>query len=68
MTTTPTKCEEVGVYETARRLSIMPDHAYDLIQAERLRARKVAGRWKVDVASINERLAALENRAASNSK
>jgi len=44
--------KEVGVAEAARILGVRPERARQLIADGRLEARRVAGRWAVDVASL----------------
>jgi excisionase family DNA binding protein len=48
--------KEISILEAARRLNVMPDHTYALVWANRLKARKVNRRWRVDAESVAARL------------
>jgi excisionase family DNA binding protein len=47
---------ELSVVESARKLGVGLDRAYDLIWAGKLAARKVEGRWAVSREAVEERL------------
>jgi excisionase family DNA binding protein len=51
--------EEISIRESANRLRVLLPHAYNLVWAGVLRARKVGKVWKVDAQSVSERLARL---------
>jgi excisionase family DNA binding protein len=46
----------LSVPATARKLGCTLRYVYDLVYAGRLKAKKVAGRWKIPVAEVETRL------------
>jgi excisionase family DNA binding protein len=48
--------EEISVAETARRLRVQLPYTYSLLWSGHLKARKVNRQWRVDAASVAERL------------
>ena len=51
---------EITVRETAQRLGCTLHHAYALVYANRLPARKVAGKWLIQADAVEARI---KNRA-----
>ena len=47
---------EITVREVAQRLGCTLHHAYALVYANRLPARKVAGRWLIPITAVDARI------------
>ncbi len=59
---------EVTPKEAAQRLGVGLSHAYQLIWAGRLRARRDDGRWLIPISAIEERLARTRTGQAQNTR
>ena len=57
--------EGLSVNETAQRLGVGVGFAYLLVRSAQVKAIRIDGRWRVDPASIEERLKRLSARRAS---
>lgn len=57
-----TQKEFFSVPQAARRLGCTLGYVYDLLYAGRLKAKKVAGRWRIPVAEVEARLKSMEQR------
>jgi len=55
--------DTVSVIEASRLLSYDPIYTYRLVQAGRIKAEKRDGKWLVDRASVEERIARRRNAA-----
>lgn len=56
------KKEFFSVPEAARKLGCTLGYVYDLVYAGRLKAEKIAGRWRIPVAEVEVRLRKREVR------
>jgi len=51
------KAETRSVPETARTLGFTLRYVYDLVYSGRLKAEKIAGRWRIPASEVEARLA-----------